>query len=294
MARRHPVLRALARLAAIAAGLVLAALVLGRWAGGTGPLFSNAVAVVEIRGVIEDATDTLESLERYHRDPKAVAVVLRLDSPGGGVAPSQEIFDAVWRLRGVKPVLASLGNVAASGAYYVAAAADVIVADPGTLTGSIGAIMQFNQVRGLAERLGVSQDVVKSGRYKDLGNPLRPLGEDERAILQGVVDDVLAQFVDAVARGRNLDPAEVRRLADGRVYSGAQAQAVGLVDRLGGLDAAVRLGWERAGQTGDPRVVRTRLGRRPWWLSLLDQAFAPGPRGLGGGLLFLYEGALPR
>src|SRR5439155_231782 len=184
--------------------------------------------------VISDAADTVEALDRLRQHDATVGVVLRVDSPGGAVAPSQEMYDAVWRLRARKPVVASLGNVAASGGYYVASAADVVVADPGTLTGSIGAIMEVHNVASLAEKLGVSETVVKSGRFKDVGQPLRPMTEEERVLLQRMVDDVLGQFVDAVARGRGMEAGRVRALADGRLYSGAQAREVGLVDELGG------------------------------------------------------------
>jgi protease-4 len=292
MARRHPVLRGFLLLIGALLGLFVATTVILRmWRPEMS--FRSAVAVVELTGVIEDTTELVETLGRYRTDKNTVGVVLRVDSPGGGVAPAQELYDAVWDLRGVKPVIASFGNVAASAAYYISAAADVIVADPGTLTGSIGAIMEFQNYAALADKVGVGETVVKSGHFKDVGHPLRPLADDERAMLQGVVDDALAQFVAAVAKGRGLETDRVRALADGRLYSGAQAQAVGLVDRLGGLDLAQRLAWERAGQEGEPRVVHVRPRHRPWWLSLFESLALPQSRHLGGGLLFLYEGALP-
>lgn len=292
MARRHPILRGFLILVGGLVGLFIAlAVVLRIW--GPEMSFRAAVAVVELRGVIEDTTELVETLGRYRTDKNTVGVVLRIDSPGGGVAPAQELYDAVWRLRGVKPVIASFGNVAASAAYYISSAADVIISDPGTLTGSIGAIMEFQNYQALADKVGVGQTVVKSGHFKDVGHPLRPLADDERAMLQGVVDDALGQFIEAVAKGRGLDPDRVRSLADGRLYSGAQAKAVGLVDQLGGLDDAQRLAWERAGQSGEPRIVRVRGRHRPWWLSFFEQVALPQNRSLGGGLLFLYEGALP-
>src|SRR5207253_8477027 len=202
------------------------------------------VGVVELRGVIQDAADLVEALERFRTSEATVAVVLRIDSPGGAVAPSQEIYDEVQRVReGGKPVIASLGNVAASGGYYVASAANRILADPGTITGSIGAIMSVPYYAPLAEKIGFAEETVKSGRFKDTGHPLRHLSPDERNLLQGMVDEVLGQFVEAVARGRGMAAARVRSLADGRVYAGTQALAVGLVDKLGGLDAATRMAW---------------------------------------------------
>jgi len=295
MERRHPILRRLAIIAGVMLGMLVLVVGLAVLAtGGIGQRLSlgKSVAVVEVRGVISDAADMIEALEGLRKGANTVAVVLRIDSPGGAVAPAQELYEEVQRVREAKPVVASLGNIAASGGYYVAAAADVILADPGTLTGSIGAIMTLQNYGELAQKVGVGEAVVKSGRYKDIGHPLRPLTDDERKLLQTMIDDVLAQFVDAVARGRAMQPERVRALADGRLYSGAQAKAAGLVDQLGGLEAAVRLAWERGGQTGEPRVMRVRE-RRPWWHALLSEALGPVPQGLGGGLLFLYGGALP-
>jgi len=278
----------------VAAGLV--AIVVGVAALSGTPLserftFGKTVAVVDVRGVISDAADTVDALDHLRQQDATIGVVLRIDSPGGAVAPSQEIYDAVWRLRARKPVVASLGNVAASGGYYVASAADVVVADPGTLTGSIGAIMEVQNVATLAEKVGVSQTVVKSGRFKDVGQPLRAVTDEERVHLQRMVDDVLGQFIDAVARGRGMEAGRVRALADGRLYSGAQARDVGLVDELGGLAEATRVAWSRAGQTGEPRVSHVRMRGRPWWLDLLGLARLPDLLAPGG-LLFLYRGPL--
>ena len=278
----------------VAAGLV--AIVVGVAALSGTPLgerftFGKTVAVVDVRGVISDAADTVDALDHLRQQDATIGVVVRIDSPGGAVAPSQEIYDAVWRLRARKPVVASLGNVAASGGYYVASAADVVVADPGTLTGSIGAIMEVQNVATLAEKVGVSQTVVKSGRFKDVGQPLRAVTDEERVLLQRMVDDVLGQFIDAVARGRGMEAGRVRALADGRLYSGAQARDVGLVDELGGLADATRVAWSRAGQTGEPRVSHVRMRGRPWWLDLLGLARLPDLLAPGG-LLFLYRGPL--
>src|SRR3989475_8984653 len=295
MARRHPIRRAFLILAVGVVGLIaLAAVAVVKRGLGDRPLFGNSLAVVDIRGVINDATDTVEALERYRTQDATVAVVLRIDSPGGAVAPSQEIYDAVWRLREKKPVIASLGNVAASGGYYVASAANRIVADPGTITGSIGAIMSVPYYAPLAEKIGFSEETVKSGRFKDTGHPLRHLSPDERSLLQGMVDDVLGQFVEAVAHGRNNPPLQVRALADRRIYSGSQALSQGLVDRLGGLDAATRLAWEDAHETGEPRVERVRARRLPRLFQLLGETIAQKLPVSPGGLLFLYPGPIPQ
>ena len=293
MARRHPIVRGFL----ISAGVALALLVVlvGVTAVMGGGLadrlsFGKSIGLLELQGVITDAADAIEALDRFRKQESTVAVVLRIDSPGGAVAPSQELYDAVWRLREAKkPVFASLGNVAASGGYYVASAADKIYADPGTITGSIGAIMSVRQISELAQKVGVSEQVVKSGPFKDAGNPLRPLSPEERALFQEMVDDVLSQFVMAVAKGRNMNETDVRPLADGRIYSGAAAHRVGLVDRLGGLTATIEAAWEAAGQEGEPRVTRVRGHRRTWWLDLLGQ-FLAAPSGTTGGLFYLYQG----
>jgi len=295
MSQRRSWLRRFILLIGIGFALVgVAAIVERIGPSGIGVGLGPSVAVVELGGEIRDAEPLCESLVSLRKDPQVVSVVVRIDSPGGGVAPSQEIYEEIVRLREVKPVIASLGNVAASGGYYVAAATSLIVATPGTLTGSIGVIMEFRQFGALAEKLGVGDNVVKSGPYKDLGHPLRPMTPGERTLVQGMVDDVYGQFVEAVATGRGIDPARVRELADGRLYSGAQAKTAGLVDELGGLNTAIRLAWERGGQTGEPRVRRVRSAWRPWWLDVLGHALTPVRPGLGGGLLFLYGGPTPQ
>jgi protease-4 len=224
------------------------------------------VAVVQVEGVIGtevsrglDTEDIVRTLSEYRDDPAIRAVVLRINSPGGVVAPTQEIATAVRRLReSKKPVVASLGSVAASGGYYVAVAADRIYASPGTLTGSIGVVMQLANVEGLLKKVGVEYVVVKAGAYKDVGNFARPMTPEERRILQSLLDDVYDQFIGAVAEGRGLDPQTVRSFAEGRIYSGRQAQGLKMVDDLGGLDDAIDAAAKMAGLPGKPRVVYPR------------------------------------
>jgi protease IV len=292
MPPRRSWLRRIGFLFLVALSLVGVAALLER--RGDGLSIGPSVAVVELSGVISDADTLCQTLADLTKDTGVNAVVLRIDSPGGAVAPSQELYDEVARLRSAKPVVASLGNVAASGGYYVASAASTIVADAGTLTGSIGVIMEFRQFQGLAEKIGVSENVIKSGAFKDIGHPLRPMTDAERHILQGTVNDVYEQFVDAVSRGRGMAPDRVRTLADGRVYSGAQAKAAGLVDELGGLQHAIRVAWERGGGTGEPHVRRVKAPWRPWWLDLVGSLTRTPESALGGGLLFLYGGSAPR
>lgn|SRR5574341_133399 len=220
----------------------------------------DRIALVRIEGVILDSQTTVGDLKRFGENPSIKAIVLRIDSPGGGVVPSQEIYDAVQRVRNKsnKAVIASMGTVAASGGYYIAAATDRILANPGTLTGSIGVIMEMANIEGLLKKIGVEGVVVKTGRYKDVGSPLRKMSDEEQALLQSVMDDVHKQFIEAVAAGRSLEVADVRALADGRIFTGRQAKDVKLVDELGNLEDAIQLAAEIAGIEGEPKVVEPR------------------------------------
>jgi len=241
------------------------------------------VAVVEVEGIIGAGTDRgldtdtlIRTLGEYRDDPAIRAVVLRIDSPGGVVGPTQEIFTAVRRLREAKkPVVASLGSVAASGGYYVAVAADRIYANPGTLTGSIGVVMQLANVEGLLKKVGVEYVVIKAGAYKDVGNFARAMTPEERRILQAMLDDVYDQFISAVAEGRGLDPKQVRGFAEGRIYSGRQAQGLKMVDDLGGLEDAIEADAKIAGLPPKPKVIYPR--RRFSLRDLLRSEGAWGP-----------------
>ena len=220
----------------------------------------DRVALVRIEGVILDSQQTITELKRFAENPLVKAIVLRIDSPGGGVVPSQEIYDAVQRIRNKnnKAVIASMGTVAASGGYYIASATDRIVANPGSLTGSIGVIMETANVEGLLKKIGVEGIVVKSGKFKDVGSPLRKMTDEEQALLQSVMDDVHMQFIDAVAEGRALEVSAVQALADGRIFTGRQAKEAKLVDELGNLDDAIQLAADLAGIEGEPKVVEPR------------------------------------
>jgi protease IV len=241
------------------------------------------IAVVEVEGIIGvgadrglDSDAIIRALDEYRDDPAIRAVVLRINSPGGVVAPTQEIFTAVRRVREAKkPVVASLGSVAASGGYYVAVAADRIYASPGTLTGSIGVVMQLANVEGLLKKVGVEYVVVKAGAYKDVGNFARPMTSEERRILQNLLDDVYDQFITAVADGRRLDPQAVRAFAEGRIYSGRQAYGLKMVDDLGGLDDAIEAAAKMAGLPPKPKVVYPR--RRFSLRDLLRNEIGLGP-----------------
>ncbi|GAB4235765.1 MAG: signal peptide peptidase SppA [Deltaproteobacteria bacterium] len=213
------------------------------------------VAVVPISGLISDPEPAIEQLKKFGKDDSVKAIVLRIDSPGGGVGPSQEIHEEVKKVRAKKPVVASMGALAASGGYYVACAAQRVYANPGTMTGSIGVIMPFMNVKDLVEKIGVKGMTVKSGVFKDIGSPLRDMTPQERELLQGVVDNVHLQFVDAVASGRNLNREDVLRIADGRIFTGEQAKALGLVDVLGNLEDAIADAGKLGKISGEPKVV---------------------------------------
>jgi len=216
---------------------------------------SNKIGVVFVEGVINDSLDITEELDDFARDDSIAAVVLRVDSPGGGVAASQEIYDAVTELKKTKKVVASMGSIAASGGLLVACAADKIVANPGTITGSISAIMHFANFEELMKKVGVKSSVVKSGQYKDIGSPTREMTPEEKVIVQDLVDDIYNQFVDVIVKERKLPREKVVEIADGRVFSGRKAKELGLVDYLGDMTFAAKEANRLAGKKGDFELV---------------------------------------
>lgn len=219
------------------------------------------IGIVEVKGAIGmgaggvDAEDVLKTIKRYRDDAGMKAIVVRIDSPGGAVAPSQEIYDEVKKLAADRVVICSLGSMAASGGFYVAMGCDKIVAEPGTVTGSIGVISQFPNVRGLAERFNVRMETIKSGKLKDAGNPFRDMTPEDRAYWQGLIDRVYAQFLRAVVNARKVPEEEVRKVADGRALTGEDAKALGLIDALGNFYDAVELAKKDAGLSGEPHLV---------------------------------------
>ncbi len=265
-------------LLALVAGVVVALVAVSLWKGQGALPLGERVGVVELRGFILDARPTVEALRELAAEDEVKAVILRVDSPGGVIAPSQEIHDEVRRTAGRKPVVVSMGALAASGGYYVSAPATRIVANPGTATGSIGVIAQFKDFHVLFDKLGLRSEVVKSGPFKDSGSPFREMTEQERAVFQGLIDDLFDQFVSAVAEGRGMDAEEVRDLADGRVYSGRQALGLGLVDELGGFWDAVRVAGELGDIEGEPKLDYRRKepkGILRWVLGEDADALAP-------------------
>lgn len=242
---------------------------------GTTPLTAlsraGKIGVVELDGVIDDSKKFVQQIRRFEKDRSVKGIIVRIDSPGGAVGPSQEIYEAIQKVRKTKPVVASMQSVAASGGYYAAVGAEKIVANPGTLTGSIGVIMNFMNLSKLYDWAKVNRYILKAGRYKDIGSDLRDMTPEERQIMQTMLDDVHTQFIQAVAQGRKLPVAKVRELATGQVFSGQQAFENKLVDKLGGLDAAVEILKEIAKLEGEPELVYPRARRQ----GLMDQLIDP-------------------
>lgn len=225
--------------------------------GGEGRSFSlrEKVGIIPIEGIIGDSGELIEQINEFADDRGIRAVVLRIDSPGGGVVPSQEIYQAVRELKKKKKVVASMGSVAASGGYLIAVAADRIVANPGSITGSISTVMHYANVEELLKKVGVRSSVVKSGKFKDIGSPAREMTAEERLLIQAIVDDIYDQFVRTIAENRKLPLQRIFELADGRIFSGRQARDLGLVDELGGLQDAVLLAGKLSGMEGSPEIV---------------------------------------
>lgn len=256
------------------------------WFQSSGALgLGDKIAVVRLEGALTDARGVLESLDKQAKDPRVKALVIRVDSPGGAVAPTQEVFRALRFWSTKKKVVASLGSMATSGGYYVACASDRIVANPGTITGSIGVVVHMASLEGLLEKLGVRGQVIKSGQHKDMGSIFRALSETEKSLLQKVVDDVHDQFVTDVARSRGMDIEKVRNIADGRIFSGRQAKDLGLVDELGGLQEAVQAAARLAQIKGEPIVVEEPRERFSIWRLLLGES---GLDSLWGSVLSLH------
>jgi protease IV len=218
----------------------------------------NKVALVRIEGPIMDSKTAVDEIGGYTKNTSVKAIVLRIDSPGGAVAPSQEIYAEVKKAAAIKTVVVSMGSIAASGGYYIAAPASRILANPGTLTGSIGVIMEIPNIEGLMNKIGVRTEVIKSGKNKDIASAFRSMGKEERELLQGVMDNVHEQFMKAVAEGRKIEMDELRKIADGRIFTGEQAKTYGLVDELGTLDDAVKTAAALAGIREEPEVLEKK------------------------------------
>lgn len=215
----------------------------------------SKIGILEVQGMIVDSGEFIKQLHEFRDNDKISAVVLRIDSPGGVVGPSQEMYEEIRKFTKKKKLVVSMGSLAASGGYYIAAPANIIVANPGTVTGSIGVLMKLSNIQGLLGKVGLNSFVLKSGRFKDSGSPIRPMTKEDREILQGVIDSMHSQFVKAVADGRKIPVDDVRKIADGRIFSGEQALKVKLVDRLGNLQDAVSEAAKLSGIKGEPELV---------------------------------------
>ena len=209
----------------------------------------SGIGVIHLEGMIISPEEVIENLTDFREDNKIYAVLIRIDSPGGAVGASQEIFQEIQQTAKVKPVVASMGSIAASGGYYAALGADKIIANPGTLTGSIGVIMKFANLEKVFDRVGYKSEVIKSGEHKDIGSMSRAISQEERKILQDLIDNVHEQFVDAVADARKIPTETVKALANGRIFTGKQAKDLGLIDELGNFTVAIELAAKLAGIT---------------------------------------------
>jgi protease-4 len=243
--------------------LFLAAIFIVFAKGGADSMaWGEGVGLVEVKGVIIDSQETVKQLNAMRKNDNVRAVVLRIDSPGGVVGPSQEIYAEVKKLGAKKKVVVSMGSLAASGGYYIAAPAALIMANPGTITGSIGVLMKFSNIEGLMGKIGMKAFTLKTGIYKDAGSPVRPMTDQDKAMLQDVIDNAHSQFVKAVAEGRRLPVDEIRKIADGRIFTGEQALALKLVDRIGTLQDAIEEAGKLAGIKGEPQVIRPARKRK--------------------------------
>ncbi|RLB00448.1 MAG: signal peptide peptidase SppA [Deltaproteobacteria bacterium] len=220
-----------------------------------------AVGIIEIKGPIMDASETLDTINNYEKNNAVRAVIIRIDSPGGKIGPSQEIYSRLLKLNKVKPVVASMSSMAASGGYYIALASRCIYALPGTITGSIGVLIQFVDVSRGLNKLGINAETITGGKLKDAGSPFRPLTKPERAYFKAIIDDLHEQFMEVVSKRRKLPMKDVKNLADGRVFTGRQAKKLGLIDRIGGLDEAINMAKSLAHLKGRIRIIRPEANK---------------------------------
>jgi len=262
--------------------------------GGSDSMLTDkpGVGLVEVKGMILDSKETIRQLRYFLKKDSVKAVVLRVDSPGGVVAPSQEISDEVRKFAAKKKIIVSMGSLAASGGYYISAPATLIYANPGTITASIGVILKLSNIESLMDKIGIKSTTLKTGKYKDSGSPFRTFTAEDRAMLQAVIDNTHEQFVRAVAAGRKLPVEDVRRIADGRILSGEQARALKLVDRLGTLQDAIEEAGRLAGISGEPEVLEPPKKKANYWDLLTDGVEGAANGSLGRvtkGMQLMYE-----
>jgi protease IV len=257
--RRHPYLFFILVFTAIVATATVGMSLLLFWGAKDADFeFGEKVGVIEINGVIADAKPVIHSLKRFREDNSIKAIVVRIDSPGGAVGPSQEIYREIRKTSATKKVIASMGAIAASGGYYIAAGTDGIIANPGTITGSIGVIMGFTNYQELLQKIGLVPIVIKSGEFKDLGSPVRKMTTEEHQILENFAGNIHRQFIKDVVEGRKMDPDKVANLADGRIFTGEESKDLGLIDRLGNFEDAVEWAGRLGGIEGKISTVYAR------------------------------------
>jgi protease-4 len=233
----------------------------------------EGVGIVELKGLIVSSEQVLKHLTEFRNNSDIKSIVLRIESPGGAVGAAQEIYQEIKRTSEVKPIVASMGSMGASGGYYAALGADIIIANPGTMTGSIGVIVKFPNLEGLFEKIGYKSEVIKSGPLKDIGASNRPLSDEERTIMQDLIDNVYNQFVRDIAASRSMPEETIFELADGRVYTGEQALELGLIDKLGNFTDAVTIAADLGGlDTEDPQLIYPRVERKFSLFNLLTNA----------------------
>ena len=248
---------------------------IGRYIGRPGRFaYGDKIAIIEIRGVITQSSGIIEEINQYQEDEGVKAIILRIDSPGGGVGPAQEIHREILKVKSKKKVVTSMGSVAASGGYYIACASDLIIANPGTITGSIGVIMEFANIEELFKKIGIKGVVLKSGEHKDIGSPFREMTPEEKKIIQGVIDNVHQQFVQAVAKGRKMEQEKVMQIADGRILTGEQAKQIGLVDQIGNLQDTIDIVAKMAGIEGKPNILYPKRKFSLWELLVRETTSA--------------------
>lgn len=254
----------------------------------------NGVGLVEVKGMIIDSRETNRQLRYFLKKDNVKAVVLRVDSPGGVVAPSQEIYEEVKKFAARKKIVVSMGSMAASGGYYISAPANVIYANPGTITASIGVLIKLSNIEGLLDKVGIKSTTIKTGQYKDAGSPERQITPEDRAMFQAVIDSTHQQFIRAVSEGRKIPQEEVRQIADGRILSGEQAKAYKLVDKLGTLQDAIEEAGRLGGIKGEPEVIlppKKKVNYLDLFAEGAEDRFqgALGKIGVGRGLQLMYE-----
>jgi protease-4 len=260
--------------------------------GGNSQTSKDGIGLIEVKGMILDSKETIRQLRYFLKQDSVKAVVLRVDSPGGIVAPSQEIYAEVKKFAAKKKIIVSMGSLAASGGYYISAPATMIYANPGTITASIGVILKLSNIEALMDKIGIKSYTLKTGKYKDSGSPLREFSAEDRAMLQSVIDNTHQQFIRAVAEGRKLPIEDISKIADGRILSGEQAMALKLVDRLGTLQDAIEEAGKQAGISGEPELLLPPKKKVNYMDLLAEGAEGTFNGSLGravGGMKMMYE-----